>query len=1038
MKQTLGSSRAAIVAALLIALFAVSAYGQYQTGNIYGRTMAKDGTMLPGVTVTLTGVGAPQTTVSDSQGNFRFINLSPGEYALKAELAGMGTAQRGGVGVRVGGSAEVELTLNPTVSEAITVTAEAPLLDVRKTGTGTSVDQVMLDNIPTARDPWMILQSTPGVFVDRINTGGTQSGQQSVYVSKGAPRADGTWNIDGVNITDMGATGSSPTYYDFDMFEEMQITTGGSDPRIQTAGVQMNMVTKRGTNDITGSGRYLYVPGSTSAEASVPAEAASYLSLTNKVNYVRDYGAEIGFPIWRDRVWFWGARGDQKISTWQSLAFPAPTFFIPDDTVLENKNLKMNAQLFSGNSFVASYTYGDKFRNARDLSPSRPFETAYTQTGPTKVYKLEDTHVFGQNLYLTGMWSKVEGGFGLFANGGQGVDAPSRWVDSLGVNHDNFSTYQTIRPQKQYRLDGSFFTDLGGMNHEFKFGYGFRDTPVQSATTYPGPSGGYWDHTNFAACAANGLTVPDPADATKTIPNPRCGTAVLFRPPLASYTGKYNEFYVGDTILLGNLTIQAGLRWDDQASAIQPLDVQPNAILGTALTLPCAAGTAGCTNGQQTATLPGLAYPGQDEELNWNSLSPRLGLTWAMPDKKTLLRAGYNRYVSQLGSAVAGSSPVGSSNFQILGLDANNDHIIQRNELQFIRSWAGIVPSNPAAITSTIRVDYDMETPYTDELLIGGEREIFNDFSVGVTFTHRTNHKLPARLYEKTQGAGDYYTAADYELATNVNGGTGNGSVGGTFTRNGQTITTPTRQVFQLKPGIAAPNFGVITNRPDYTQTYNGVEVTATKRMSRNWMLRVNGSYNDYTEDCGDDSFANPTTGLPSTGIVNGVAAYAGAPACIGGQIAPQSAGSGAFGNVFLSSRFNANLAALYVAPWDINIGASLLYRQGYPNVLRASVAGIRGGTATVALEDVGERRFDNVYQLDLRLAKDFRVADLATFTISADIFNATNERTVLQRNGDVFSYSTSLVADPSTPAAQRITEMQAPRVYRFGGKFTF
>src|SRR5687767_1309978 len=234
----------------------------------------------------------------------------------------MGTANRSGISVRVGASADVEIRLNPAMNEAITVTAEAPLLDVRKSGTGASISEVELDNIPTARDPWMILQSTPGVFVDRINVGGTQSGQQSIYISKGAPRNDGTWNIDGVNITDMGATGSSPTYYDFDTFEEMQITTGGSDPRIQTSGVQMNMVTKRGTNDYSGSGRYLYVPGSTSAEASVPKEAAGYLSLTNNVNYVRDYGIELGGPIWRDRIWVWGARGDQKISTWQSLTKP--------------------------------------------------------------------------------------------------------------------------------------------------------------------------------------------------------------------------------------------------------------------------------------------------------------------------------------------------------------------------------------------------------------------------------------------------------------------------------------------------------------------------------------------------------------------------------------------------------------------------------------------------------------------------------------------------------------------------------------------
>ena len=1001
------------VAVLLVTLLAVSASAQFQTGNIYGKTVSNDGSVLPGVTVTLTGVGAPMTTVSDDQGNFRFLNLSPGTYALLGELSGMGSAKRTGIGVRVGANAEVEIKLAPSMAESITVQAAAPLLDVRKSGTGTTVDATALAEVPTARDPWMILQSTPGVFVDRINVGGTQSGQQSVYVSKGAPRADGTWNIDGVNITDMGATGSSPTYYDFDTFEEMQITTGGSDPRIQTSGVQMNMVTKRGTNDFSGSGRYLYVPGSSSADATVPGEAEPYLSLTNNVNYVRDYGGEIGGPLWRDRVWIWGARADQKISTWQSLAKPAPSVFIPDDTILRNKNLKLNAQILGDNSFVASYTYGDKFRNARDISAARPYETSWKQTGPTTVYKLEDTQLFGPNLYLTAMWSKVQGGFGLFANGGEGIDAPSRWVDAAGVNHDNYFTYQTVRPQKQYRLDGSAFAEIFGLNHEFKFGYGYRDTPVNSATTYPGPSSGFWDYSAGAAlCTNNGLT----AD---------CGTATLIRPPLASYSGEYNEFYVGDTIMLGELTIQAGLRWDDQTSAIQPLDVQPNPVLSTALNLPCIT-AANCAGGSLSALLPGIAYPGQDEELNWTSLSPRIGVTYAVgADRKTLLRAGYNRYVSQLGSTVSGSSPVGNSQFRILGVDANGDHTIQRSELQKIRDWTGINALNPTSIVSTTRIDYDMNPPSTDEFLVGAEHELWSDFSIGVTFTHRTNNDLPVLRFEKTQGAGDFYTSADYELAR---------TVGGTFTGNGHTIQTGTAEVYQLKAGIASPQFAVITNREDYSQTYNGFEVTATKRMSRNWMVRVNGSYNDYTEDCGANSFANPTKGLPSTGIVNGAAVYGGAPACIGGQIAPQSAGSGAFGNVFLSSKYNANVSGVYTAPWGINLGANLLYRQGFPNVLRDSVS-VRGGTATVALEEVGDRRFDNVYQLDLRVAKDFRLLNFTTVTVSADVFNATNQRTILQRNGAVFNNAGT---DVSAPQGYRITEIQAPRVFRIGGKFTF
>ncbi len=1003
--------RAAVVAASVIALFPFSAAAQYQTGNIYGSAKSKDGTSLPGVTVTVTGIGAPQTTVTDDQGQFRFLNLSPGTYALKGELAGMGTASRTGIGVRVGASADIELMLNPSMSEAITVSAEAPLLDVRKSGTGTTVDQVMLDSVPTARDPWMILQSTPGVFVDRINVGGTQSGQQSIYISKGAPRADGTWNVDGVNITDMGATGSSPTYYDFDTFEEMQITTGGSDPRIQTAGVQMNMVTKRGTNDYSGSARYLYAPGSASAEASVPAEAFErYLSVTNKVNYVRDYGGEIGGPVWRDRVWIWGARADQKVSTWQSLIYPAPSFVIPDDTILRNKNLKVNAQILTSNSFVASYTYGDKYRNARDLSPTRPFETAWKQTGPTKVYKIEDTQLFGSNFYLTGMGSEVEGGFGLFGNSGTGPDAPSSWVDASGSYQDNYYTYATDRPQKQYRGDGSYFLDVAGVSNELKFGYGYRDTPVSSASVYAGPASGYWDdNLGVTDCPRNNIPLP-------------CSVAFLYRPPLASYSGEYNELYVGDTVLFGNLTVQGGLRWDDQTSAIQALDVQSNPILADPLTLPCVSGL-NCPGGSLTAQLPGINYPGQSEELNWSSISPRLGLTYALGTaRKTLVRAAYNRYVSQMGSTVSSSSPVNASLFTMLGVDANNDHTIQRNELMMVRSFGGINPADPTSIISTRRIDYDMSPPTTDELLIGAERELGEDFSVGLTFTHRVNNDLPAVRYEKTQGAGDWYTSADYELA---------GTVGGTFEGRFYTVTTPTTEIYRLKPGVAPPTFGVITNRPDYSQTYDGVEVTATKRMSRNWMLRVNASYNDYSEDCGADSFANPTKALPSTGIVNGASVYGGPAACVGGQYAPQSSGAGAFSNVFVNSRWNGNMSGVYAAPWGINIGANLLVRQGYPNVQRVNVGGLGGGTATVVLEPVGNRRFDDVVQLDLRVARDFRVLNAAAFSLSVDVFNATNQRTVLQRSGILVNNRVSGTGDA-------ITEIQAPRVFRFGAKMTF
>jgi hypothetical protein len=88
--------------------------------------------------------------------------------------------------------------------------------------------------------------------MDRENVGGNMSGQQSNYVSRGGNVFNNKWAVDGIDITDMAATGSSPTYYDFDAFEEMTINTGGVDVTQQTGGVGINLVTKSGTGQVQG------------------------------------------------------------------------------------------------------------------------------------------------------------------------------------------------------------------------------------------------------------------------------------------------------------------------------------------------------------------------------------------------------------------------------------------------------------------------------------------------------------------------------------------------------------------------------------------------------------------------------------------------------------------------------------------------------------------------------------------------------------------------------------------------------------------
>jgi hypothetical protein len=1005
---------AAITAVLCISLLAVSGYAQIQSGNIFGRVQGKDGSALPGVTVTLTGVGAAQTAYTDAQGSFRFINLSPGSYSLKAELAGLGSSTRNGVDVNLGRNADVTLTLNPAVAESITVTAGAPLLDVRKTGTGSDVAKAELQNIPTARDPWVILQQTPGVTMDRNNVGGNESGQQSVYVSKGTNQTQSTWNVDGVNITDFAATGSSPAYYDFDSFEEMQITTGGTDPRIQTAGVQLNMVTKRGTNDFKGDARAFHTSSSYQANPKIPSEATGYLARVNQINKIDDNGGDIGGPIVKDKLWFWGAYGEQKIDILSASLLTTGDRF-RDKTTLKNENLKLNAQPISSNSLTLVDQYGAKIKLGRSVGLSRFPETGWNQndtyahgTGSLKdptLWKIEDTQLIGQNLYLTGLYSKVQGGFQLITDNGKGcttfacgVDSLPAYVDTVndGAWHRSYITIDSLRPQKQTRLDGSAFLNTGSISHELKFGFGYRQADVTSHSAWPGGQFVY-DY---------GGGVGDGHDTS--------GVAFM-RFPVLTFTSKSQDAYIGDTMLLGNLTLQAGLRYDQQKGSDS-------------------GGTAPA-NPNVPTLLPAETFNGVSG-LKWNNLSPRLGLTYAVgADRRTLLRAQYSRYVDQLTStAVTPVSPGAAAYTYYYFNDINKNHAADPGEIDFaFGSYfsRGFDPAHPTNATQFARWASNLKAPHTDEIILGGEREVMTDFSVGLNATYRKLNDFVGTVGEHTQGAGDYYTSADYVLHAPVTA----------QLPNGTKVSLP---YYVLKPGISKALFTVIRNTPDYSQTYKGLELTATKRMSNRWMLRGNLTLQDWTQQVGSGAIVDPTHGKTCGN-------------CDGSEVIIQSTGSGNKGSVYINSKWAASLTGAYQIPViETSFGFNVNSRQGYalPYSWATNVGtGSEGTKHLLAPSDVDTFRNPTVTEVDLRLAKEFRLQRVG-LTVSIDGFNMLNSNTILQRvisgsgtTGDLNKAAgqsgqcNAVTGDCSAalnPNSNHVSEVLSPRVFRLGARLSF
>jgi hypothetical protein len=1013
--------------ALVVALVATTggAFAQLQTGNIYGTTLDNQGEALPGVTVTLEGAGAPKVQTSDASGVFRFLGLPPGTFSLKAVLEGFSPLDYPNVVVNVGRNTTIEMTLTAAVEEVVTVTAESPLLDERRIGTGATVNQTELEKVPTSRDPWAVLGTVPGVLTDRINVGGNESGQQSQYVGPGSGGDQAVWAVDGVVITDMGAIGSSPTYYNFDAFEEMQVTTGGTDTSLATGGVTLNMVTKRGTNQWRASGRFIYAEDSWQSDTDLDEgdlatagpwnrnNAQPAFKQGNRIVSVEDYGADVGGPIVQDKLWIWANYGVQEVDL-------LTIADVSDFTELETYGAKLNAQLGSSNSATFFYNYGDKIKNGRNAGPTRPQETTWNQTGPTDIWKLEDTHIFASNFYLTGMASDVGGGFQLTPQGGLGGPTSEVFWTS-GVWRDNFLHHETDRPQEQARLDGSYFFNTGTVSHELKFGAGYRTADLDSFSIWPG---------NGYSLDLSGLTGGVPYDYF-----------VVAAPRVSSATTDYTSAFVQDTLTAGRLTANFGVRYDKQSGDINAVD-QP-----------------GLPGFEFTGIMP-TSTPGRDQGFEWEDVTPRLGLTYALgEERKTLLRASYSRFADQLAQAFSlWHSPVTYrySYWSTYGfnIDADGDGIFEPGEVAGA-DFYGDNFFDPTQTRSRNIVDPDFEAPLTDEILLSVEHALRPEFVVGLNLTLRnvSNMAQAERLVYCAPG----------ESGCFVN------EFGDAVRVNRRSDWTQAGSINQTRPDgslVSQPFFGLIADprlvgvsgsdtgggylfNGDIEQDYTGVSVTFNKRLANRWMLRGNFTWSDWEWDVPASAVIDPNTylgGLGSLGVGGGSADD-------GDSVLQGSGtGSGAKGAIYINSEWSYDITGLYQIapdrPWGFNVSGHVYGREGYPipyfqraSCVTMNITNCGGNVIGVAVAGPDEFRNDDIHLVDVRLEKDFQVGEL-NFTVLGEVFNIFNEATALQKQHRLDSPgSVAQIGGGETlrvNGSDFVTEVISPRVFRLGARFNF
>jgi hypothetical protein len=285
---------------------AAPASGQEQRASIEGTVRDKSGAVLRDVVLearspSLAGV---ETTISDAQGVYRFPALRPGRYEITASLQGFQQGKSSDIRLELGQILKVDLVMEVgTVTEAIKVTADSPLIDVKQNSAGANVQAETIERIPKGRDYAALVTSAPGITSESRNRG--------IQID-GASGADNRFLIDGVDTTNLlNGTSGKPLPPDFVDTVQAKASGYAAEYRASIGGV-ISAITKSGGNTYHGSGGIYFTNDALQGDVrqTLRLNPANQTIAEYVTTPVDDYTspepiADFGGPIMKDRVWFY-------------------------------------------------------------------------------------------------------------------------------------------------------------------------------------------------------------------------------------------------------------------------------------------------------------------------------------------------------------------------------------------------------------------------------------------------------------------------------------------------------------------------------------------------------------------------------------------------------------------------------------------------------------------------------------------------------------------------------------------------------------
>jgi outer membrane receptor protein involved in Fe transport len=982
--------RRVILVAIGLLLMHHSAGAQSVTGSIQGTVVDQSGAVLPGVTVTVTNTAThiARSTVTDDTGTFRAELLPVGAYDVGAELQGFLAPKNVSVDLTVGATLTLRLEMRVAgVSENVTVSAAAPVIETTRSQVSTTVGEVAIQNLPVnGRNFIDFALLTPGVTRD-VRTGDISfAGQRGTLNSLVIDGADSNNTFFGQTL---GRTGSGRAPYQFsqDAVQEFQVNSNAYSAEYGRAGgAVINVVTKSGSNDVHGSAfEFLRRTGLNANDA-----ISESRGLPKRVYTYDQFGATFGGPIQKDRHFFFvnydGQRNQQPNTVF--LNVPAGTPSDADTTAAiakltplassydqtRNQNVflaKVDSQVSPDHRVSLRYNHqnfnGQNFENTGS-------QNSLQHTGASNVF----TRTFNGSVASVlgpSLFNEVRMQFARDGEPGEAnSDLPEATARQAGttvltIGRNSFSPRETTIKRWQAADTVTFATG----RHKLKAG---GDVQFDNILNYfPGNFFGVY---SFQTLASFNRGIPNGANESYTQAFPGTGTSGGTTHPDIKETSFFaqDEWRVTD-----ELTLNAGLRYDLQLFA-QPQTRNPD---------------------------PQLAAAGLDTSVmnrDRNNLGPRVGVAYSPAGKKYVARAGYGVFHGRTTSIMVGTAHSNNGiNVQTITFTGNQ-----------VPTYPNIFPSLPTGASlprPTIFVfSPDFQNPRVQQASAGVEYQLIANTSLSVNYLFVRGDQLPR--------------------STDINIGA---SSDATYTVAGssQTLTYPR---FAAGPFT---NFArVIQFQSSAESQYNGLTLELNRRMTNHTQLRV-----AYTVGKVTDTVPDATAVVP--GSSSDDAKYASNPAnfdvdravgnndqrhriVVSGVWDTNGLGGtrqGVTKNLITGWSFSAILSAQSGQPYSARVGAVDLNRDG--NTRNDYAPGTTRNQYTLPAQ----------ISFDPRVARTFAIQTVR-LTFIAEAFNLFNRANVTSVNTTLYSANTTTnVLTPQSTFGQTLG-VGDPRIAQLAVKVSF